>query len=132
MWFYLSRVCGVPGQVFFLLLHQFICVIVLLSEPPGPPSIRLNSDLIPNQSDVALTAGSAFSLSCHGNGSVHLSSTAFRLLYVDKLMEPLVISRAEPRHTGTYRCGYTNQSLEHLNSWIHLYITGKTNASHAL
>ncbi|XP_072230619.1 macrophage colony-stimulating factor 1 receptor 2-like [Leuresthes tenuis] len=115
-------------------LHSVLLVLALscccsAAELPGPPSIRLNSDLIPNQSDVALTVGSALSLSCHGNGSVHWSSTAFRLLYVDKLMEPLVIRRAEPRHTGTYRCGYTNQSLEHLNSWIHLYITDPADSS---
>uniref|UniRef100_A0A3B3DGK6 receptor protein-tyrosine kinase n=1 Tax=Oryzias melastigma TaxID=30732 RepID=A0A3B3DGK6_ORYME len=32
---------------------------------------------------------------------------------------------ANPRHTGTYTCGYTNQSLEHLNTSFHLYIKGK-------
>ncbi|XP_075343343.1 macrophage colony-stimulating factor 1 receptor 2-like isoform X1 [Odontesthes bonariensis] len=115
-------------------LHSVLLVLALswccsAAEPPGPPTMRLNSDLIPNQSDVALTVGSAFILSCHGNGSVRWSSTAFRLLYLDKLMALLDIRWAEPRHTGTYRCGYTNGSLEHLSSWIHLYITDRADSS---
>lgn len=40
-------------------------------------------------------------------------------------MDPVEVSGSDPRHTGTYRCGYTNQSLEHLDTWIHLYVKGK-------
>uniref|UniRef100_A0A3Q3WWH0 receptor protein-tyrosine kinase n=1 Tax=Mola mola TaxID=94237 RepID=A0A3Q3WWH0_MOLML len=90
--------------------------------PPDPPSIRLNSDFLPNQTEVLLTAGSTFTLSCHGNSSVRWSSTALRLLYWDRLVDPVEVSRSDPRHTGTYRCGYTNQSLQHLDTWIHLYV----------
>ncbi|XP_054481705.1 macrophage colony-stimulating factor 1 receptor 2-like [Anoplopoma fimbria] len=91
-------------------------------DPPDPPSIRLNSDFLPNQKEVVLTAGSAFNLSCHGNRSVGLTTTAFRLLYRDQLLDPVEVKRSDPRHTGTYRCGYIDQSLEHLDTWIHLYV----------
>ncbi|XP_070772936.1 macrophage colony-stimulating factor 1 receptor 2 [Enoplosus armatus] len=84
--------------------------------------MRMNSDFLPNQTEVVLTAGSAFNLSCHGNGSIRWSSTAFRLLYQDRLLDPVDIRKSDPRHTGTYRCGYTNQSLEHLDIWFHLYV----------
>ncbi|CAF97269.1 unnamed protein product [Tetraodon nigroviridis] len=36
--------------------------------------------------------------------------------YEDKLKNPIVISKPDPRHTGTYLCGYTNQSLAHLST----------------
>uniref|UniRef100_A0A3Q1H891 Immunoglobulin domain-containing protein n=1 Tax=Acanthochromis polyacanthus TaxID=80966 RepID=A0A3Q1H891_9TELE len=101
------------------------------SELPGPPMICLNSNFRPNQSDAVLTAGSAFSLSCHGNGSVYWSSSAFRLKFEDRLPNPVQVSRADPRHTGTYCCRYTNHSLEHMHTWIHLYITGETSLGHA-
>lgn len=97
----------------------------LCVSDPHPPSIRLNSDFLPNQTEVVLNAGSTFNLSCHSNGSVHWSTTAFRLLYQDQLLDPVEVRRSDPRHTGTYRCGYTNQSLEHLDTWVHLYFTGE-------
>lgn len=100
-------------------------VFLFVSEPPDPPSIRLNSDFLPSKSDRVLTAGTNFSLSCHGNGSVHWTSTAFPLVYRGNLPDPVEVKRATPRHTGTYTCRYTNESLAHLNSWIHLYVTGK-------
>ncbi|KAM9728608.1 macrophage colony-stimulating factor 1 receptor 2-like isoform 2-T2 [Menidia menidia] len=94
---------------------------------PAPPVIRLNSDLLPDQSEVVLRAGSTFSLSCHGNGSVHWSSSAPRLLYVDQPTErvevKVEVKGAGPRHTGTYRCGYSTQGLEHLHTWVHLYVS---------
>uniref|UniRef100_A0AAQ5Z561 receptor protein-tyrosine kinase n=1 Tax=Amphiprion ocellaris TaxID=80972 RepID=A0AAQ5Z561_AMPOC len=68
-------------------------------------------------------------LSCHGNGLVHWSSSAFRLQFEDSLPDPVQVSRADPRHTGTYRCGYANRSLEHLHTWIHLYITDPAHPS---
>lgn len=74
---------------------------------------------------MVLTAGSNFTLRCHGEGSVHWFSTAFRLLYQEKLADLVEVRRSDPRHTGTYRCGYTNQSLKHLDTWIHLYVKGK-------
>ncbi|CAN9501225.1 unnamed protein product [Ophioblennius macclurei] len=105
-------------------LHSVLLSIALScccsAELPGPPLIRLNAVLRPNQSDVVLKAGSAFNLSCHGNASLHLSSTAFVRLPSKQQLE---VRKSNPRHTGTYRCGYTNQSLEHLNTWIHLYVT---------
>uniref|UniRef100_A0A1A7XYV4 Platelet-derived growth factor receptor-like protein n=1 Tax=Iconisemion striatum TaxID=60296 RepID=A0A1A7XYV4_9TELE len=73
-------------------------------------------------------AGSSFQISCHGNGTVHWSSSAFLMRFHDK-QDSLKVKKAEPRHTGTYRCRYTNQSLEHLNTWIHLYITDPANPS---
>ncbi|KAM9846482.1 macrophage colony-stimulating factor 1 receptor 2 [Aulostomus maculatus] len=73
-----------------------------------------------NQTEVVLNAGSAFTLYCHGNRSVRWSTNAFRSLSgPPDLVE---VAKSDPRHTGTYRCGYTNQSLEHLNSWIHIYV----------
>ncbi|KAM3601205.1 uncharacterized protein V6R79_009021 [Siganus canaliculatus] len=93
-----------------------------VSEFPGPPSIRLNSDLLSNQSEVALAAGSDFTLSCHGNASIKWSSSALNLLYQGSLANPIEVTRSNPRYTGTYRCGYTNQSLGHLHTWIHLYV----------
>ncbi|XP_039633778.1 macrophage colony-stimulating factor 1 receptor 2-like [Perca fluviatilis] len=93
-----------------------------VSDSPGPPSIRLNSNLLTNQSKVVLTADSAFSLSCHGNLSLHWTTTAFRLQFLDPLPNPVEVTSSNPRHTGTYRCGYTNQSLQHLHTWVHLYV----------
>uniref|UniRef100_A0A671TPX4 receptor protein-tyrosine kinase n=1 Tax=Sparus aurata TaxID=8175 RepID=A0A671TPX4_SPAAU len=61
-------------------------------------------------------------LSCHGNGSVRWSSTAFNLMYEENLQDLVQVPRSNPKHTGTYRCGYSNQSLEHLYTWIHLYV----------
>ncbi|XP_078142667.1 macrophage colony-stimulating factor 1 receptor 2 isoform X2 [Centroberyx gerrardi] len=84
--------------------------------------MRLNSILLPDQAEEVLTAGSNFTLRCHGNDSVRWSSTAFRLRYRDGLGDTVVVRRSDPRHTGTYRCGYRNQSLKHLDVWIHLYI----------
>uniref|UniRef100_A0A3P8NC23 receptor protein-tyrosine kinase n=1 Tax=Astatotilapia calliptera TaxID=8154 RepID=A0A3P8NC23_ASTCA len=104
-------------------------VFLFVSEPPDPPSIRLNSDFLPSKSDRVLTAGTNFSLSCHGNGSVHWTSTAFPLVYRGNLPDPVEVKRATPRHTGTYTCRYTNESLAHLNSWIHLYVTDPADLS---
>uniref|UniRef100_A0A8C2WZ46 receptor protein-tyrosine kinase n=1 Tax=Cyclopterus lumpus TaxID=8103 RepID=A0A8C2WZ46_CYCLU len=95
---------------------------------PDPPSIRLNSDFLPNQTEVLLTAGSPFNLTCHGHYSVHLTTTAFRLLYRDRLLEPVEVKRSDPRHTGTYRCGYVNKSLDQLDTWIHLYVKDPADA----
>uniref|UniRef100_A0A087YLN1 receptor protein-tyrosine kinase n=1 Tax=Poecilia formosa TaxID=48698 RepID=A0A087YLN1_POEFO len=39
------------------------------------------------------------------------------------------ISSVTPRHTGTYHCRYVNQSLNHLNTWIHLYVKDPGNNS---
>ncbi|XP_070712121.1 macrophage colony-stimulating factor 1 receptor 2 [Pempheris klunzingeri] len=97
--------------------------------PPAPPLVHLNTDFLPNRSEVVLTAGSAFNLSCHGDGAVHWSSTAFRLMYLHRLSNPVQVRRSDPRHTGTYRCGYTNHSLEHLDTWVHLYVTDPTDPS---
>ncbi|XP_074528112.1 macrophage colony-stimulating factor 1 receptor 2 [Halichoeres trimaculatus] len=101
--------------------------IALSCFAADPPWIRLNSDFLPNGTDAVLTAGSAFSLSCHGNSSVRWSSTAFRLLYYNPPPNPLQVKKSDPRYTGTYSCGYTNQSVEHMVSWIHLYITDPVN-----
>ncbi|KAI3374081.1 hypothetical protein L3Q82_022647, partial [Scortum barcoo] len=91
-------------------------------NPPGPLSVRLNSEFLSNQTKVVLTAGSSFRLSCHGNGSVRWSSNSLRLLYQENLQDLLEVKMSDPRYTGTYHCGYTNQSLEHLHIWVHLYI----------
>uniref|UniRef100_UPI0037E8F8A4 macrophage colony-stimulating factor 1 receptor 2 n=1 Tax=Semicossyphus pulcher TaxID=241346 RepID=UPI0037E8F8A4 len=101
--------------------------IALSCSAAGPPWIRLNSDFLPNQTEIVLTAGSSFNLSCHGNSSVKWSAT--RLLYPKRLPNPVEEKKSEPRHTGTYHCGYTNQSLEHLVSWIHLYVKDPANPS---
>nr|XP_046266474.1 macrophage colony-stimulating factor 1 receptor 2 [Scatophagus argus] len=98
-------------------------------DPPAPPWIRLNSDFLPNQTEVVLAAHSVFTLSCNGSGSVSWSSTAFRFLYQDRLSDLLEVSRSDPRHTGTYRCGYTHQSLGHLVTWIHLYVKDVADSS---
>nr|XP_040037585.1 macrophage colony-stimulating factor 1 receptor 2 isoform X2 [Gasterosteus aculeatus aculeatus] len=98
-------------------------------DDPDPPSIRLNSDFLANQTEVHLTAGSAFNLSCHGKRFMRLTSTSFRLFYRDRPQDPVVVSGSDPRHTGTYYCGYINQSLEHLDTWIHLYVTDSANPS---
>ncbi|XP_041656960.1 macrophage colony-stimulating factor 1 receptor 2 [Cheilinus undulatus] len=104
-------------ELFWLLLS-----IALSCSAADPPWIRLNQDLQPNQTEVVLTAGSAFTLSCHGNSSTQWSTTAFRLMYFTSLSNPLKVRTADPRHTGTYSCSYTNQSLKHLVTWIHLYV----------
>ncbi|XP_026166095.1 macrophage colony-stimulating factor 1 receptor 2 isoform X2 [Mastacembelus armatus] len=117
-----------------MLVHSVLLSIALscccaAQDPPSPPSIHLNFDFLPNQTEVVLTARSSFSLSCHGNSLVRLSSTAFRLLYLDKLPNPLEVKSSDPRHTGTYRCVYINQSLGHLETWIHLYVKDATDPS---
>ncbi|XP_008303175.1 macrophage colony-stimulating factor 1 receptor 2-like [Stegastes partitus] len=91
--------------------------------------ISLNANFLPNQSDAVLVVGSAFNLSCRGDGSVYWSSSAFRLQFIDRLPDPVQVSTADPRHTGTYRCGYANHSLEHLYTWIHLYVTDPAHPS---
>ncbi|XP_071362235.1 macrophage colony-stimulating factor 1 receptor 2 isoform X2 [Trachinotus anak] len=113
-----------------MLVHSLLLSIALscccsAEDSPAAPSIQMNSIFLPNQTEEVLTAGSTFTLSCHGNGSIHWSSTAFRLL--GNLPDPVVVNSSVPRHTGTYRCGYTTQGLEHLDTWIHLYIKDPTN-----
>ncbi|KAM3869023.1 macrophage colony-stimulating factor 1 receptor 2 [Diretmus argenteus] len=88
-----------------------------LIDPP-PPSIRLNSDLLLNQTELVLSAGSNITLRCHGNGSVRWSSTAFRLRH--RLTDTVTVRGLDRRHTGTYRCAH--QNLKHLNTWIHIYV----------
>uniref|UniRef100_A0A3B3C0B9 receptor protein-tyrosine kinase n=1 Tax=Oryzias melastigma TaxID=30732 RepID=A0A3B3C0B9_ORYME len=77
-------------------------------------------------SDITMMAGSAFSLSCHGNRSVRWSSTALGINWSSQTQR---VKSANPRHTGTYTCGYTNQSLEHLNTSFHLYIKDPSDPS---
>ncbi|KAF7642880.1 hypothetical protein LDENG_00249290 [Lucifuga dentata] len=91
--------------------------------------MHLNSALLQNQSQAILAAGSTFTLSCHGNSSIRWSTTAFRLLYRDKLPNPLMVEKSDPRHTGTYRCESTNHSLGHLHTWIHLYVKDPSDPS---
>uniref|UniRef100_A0A671TN42 receptor protein-tyrosine kinase n=1 Tax=Sparus aurata TaxID=8175 RepID=A0A671TN42_SPAAU len=43
-------------------------------------------------------------------------------MYEENLQDLVQVPRSNPKHTGTYRCGYSNQSLEHLYTWIHLYV----------
>ncbi|XP_035989059.1 macrophage colony-stimulating factor 1 receptor 2 isoform X2 [Fundulus heteroclitus] len=106
-------------------LHSLLLLLALTgcsaTEPKGPTVIFLNSTIQPNQSEVVLTAGSSFQLRCQGHGSVTISTTAIKHLPKGKL-NPLEVLRVTPRHTGTYHCRYTNQSLTHLNTWIHLYV----------
>lgn len=131
---YPSSECSVMWLLLFLfffchysnvLLMCFITVPVSL-DPPAAPSIHLNSVHLSNQTEIVLTAGSTFSLSCHGNSPTHWSSTAFLLLNKKELANPLRVNISVSKHTGTYRCGYTSEGLNHLDSWIHLFIKGKT------
>ncbi|XP_023818299.1 macrophage colony-stimulating factor 1 receptor 2-like [Oryzias latipes] len=96
------------------------------AETPGPPLLRLNSTIMPNQSEMVMLAGSAFSVNCQGNRSVKWSSTG---IHWSQREETKTVKSANPRHTGTYTCGYTDQSLEHLNTWFHLYIKDPSNPS---
>ncbi|TNM84402.1 hypothetical protein fugu_008580 [Takifugu bimaculatus] len=105
-----------------LLLSITLSCCCSAEDLPDPPSIHLNSKYLPNQAEAILTAGTPFTLRCTGASSVHWSSSAFCLVYLGRLVDPIDVQRADPRHTGTYRCGYTNQSLEHLSTWIHLYV----------
>ncbi|KAM4726473.1 macrophage colony-stimulating factor 1 receptor 2 isoform 2-T3 [Anableps anableps] len=106
-------------------LHSLLLLIALAgcaaAEPPGPTVIHLNSIFQPNQSEVVLTAGSKVQLGCHGDGLANMSTTAFRKFPRGDL-NSMEIKSVSPRHTGTYRCIYTNQSLDHLKTWIHLYV----------
>ncbi|KAG7224731.1 hypothetical protein INR49_004622 [Caranx melampygus] len=113
------------------MINMFLSeVIIPVSlEPPAAPSIHLNSVHLPNQSEIVLNAGSAFSLSCHGNSTTHWSSTAFLLVNKEELANPLRVNNSVPKHTGTYRCGYTRQGLDHLDNWIHLYIKGPAHSA---
>lgn len=67
---------------------------------------------------MVLTAGSVVHLSCHGNGSVHMSTTSIRQSV------NLEGVKVKSKDTGTYNCRYTNQSLSHLHTWIHLFVKG--------
>ncbi|XP_068187204.1 macrophage colony-stimulating factor 1 receptor 2 isoform X2 [Antennarius striatus] len=117
-------------KVYLVLLSITLsCCCCSAEEPPGLPSIRLNSDLLPNQTEVVLTAGSAFNLSCHGSTSVHWNSTAFSLVYRSRLENPLLVKQSEPKYTGTYHCGYEHQDMEYLHTWIHLYVKDPANPS---
>ncbi|PWA24628.1 hypothetical protein CCH79_00016149 [Gambusia affinis] len=57
-----------------------------------------------------------------------MSTTAFRPL-PRNCWNTLQINSVSPRHTGTYHCRYANQSLDHLNIWIHLYVKDPGNNS---
>uniref|UniRef100_A0A3B5MWM8 receptor protein-tyrosine kinase n=1 Tax=Xiphophorus couchianus TaxID=32473 RepID=A0A3B5MWM8_9TELE len=103
-------------------------LFLLVSEPPGPTLIQLNSIFQPNQSEVILTAGSKVQLGCLGDGLVNMSTTALRPL-PRNCQNILQINSVSPRHTGTYHCRYANQSLDHLNTWIHLYVKDPGNNS---
>ncbi|XP_029924288.1 macrophage colony-stimulating factor 1 receptor 2 [Myripristis murdjan] len=116
-----------------------MCVHVLLlsialscsaedAAPPPSPVMYLNSELQPNQTEELLTVGSGFNLSCHGNGPVRWFSTAFNLRY-DDLTDTVEVKHSNLRHTGTYRCGYKNRSLEHVDAWIHLYVSDPADPS---
>ncbi|RVE63430.1 hypothetical protein OJAV_G00136190 [Oryzias javanicus] len=96
------------------------------AETPGPPLLFLNSTIMPNQSDITMMAGSTFSVSCRGNRSLHWSSTALGITWSTQTH---IFKSANARDTGTYTCGYTNQSLEHLNTWFHLYIKDPSDPS---
>ncbi|XP_027887246.1 macrophage colony-stimulating factor 1 receptor 2 isoform X2 [Xiphophorus couchianus] len=113
-------------------LHSVLLLIALgacaAAEPPGPTLIQLNSIFQPNQSEVILTAGSKVQLGCLGDGLVNMSTTALRPL-PRNCQNILQINSVSPRHTGTYHCRYANQSLDHLNTWIHLYVKDPGNNS---
>ncbi|XP_016897429.2 macrophage colony-stimulating factor 1 receptor 2 isoform X2 [Cynoglossus semilaevis] len=102
-----------------LLLLVVVTWYCSAEKPPNLPLIRLNSVLLLNQSEQVLRAGSAFSLSCQGNGSVRWSISAFSLRYDDGLPEQIDVRRSGLRHTGTYSC----TDSTHKHTWIHLYIT---------
>uniref|UniRef100_A0A673BT80 receptor protein-tyrosine kinase n=1 Tax=Sphaeramia orbicularis TaxID=375764 RepID=A0A673BT80_9TELE len=82
---------------------------------------------LPNQSEVVLTSGTSFILRCHGNGTVQWSK--FSLANASGLPDPLVVENADPKTTGTYLCGYTDQNLRHLDTWIHLYVKYPTDST---
>uniref|UniRef100_A0A3B5MSG3 receptor protein-tyrosine kinase n=1 Tax=Xiphophorus couchianus TaxID=32473 RepID=A0A3B5MSG3_9TELE len=103
-------------------------LVPLCIKPPGPTLIQLNSIFQPNQSEVILTAGSKVQLGCLGDGLVNMSTTALRPL-PRNCQNILQINSVSPRHTGTYHCRYANQSLDHLNTWIHLYVKDPGNNS---
>ncbi|XP_053703763.1 macrophage colony-stimulating factor 1 receptor 2 isoform X1 [Synchiropus splendidus] len=105
--------------LFLLLLQGIICCC---AQVPGPPIIYVNSNLVQNQTEVSLASGSSVTISCLGNESVKWSSTAILPLYRSELQNVATVRRSIPKHTGTYRCGYTNQSLQDLSTWVHLYI----------
>lgn len=111
----LSDVHSIPVHVSAGLIE----FIMSVSESPRPTAIHLNSAILPNQTEVVLNAGSKIKLSCHGDGLVCMSTNAFSKLSSEKDI------KADPRHTGTYNCRYANQSLSHLDTWIHLYVKGK-------
>ncbi|KAM6911777.1 macrophage colony-stimulating factor 1 receptor 2 [Lycodopsis pacificus] len=116
-------------KVYSLLLSIALSCCCSAEDDPDPPSIHLNSIFQPNQTEVPLTAGPAFNLSCHGTGSVRWTSTALKFLYCNILQNPVEVRKSQPRYTGTYSCGYTNQSLKHLDTWIHLYFTDPDDTS---
>uniref|UniRef100_M3ZW11 receptor protein-tyrosine kinase n=1 Tax=Xiphophorus maculatus TaxID=8083 RepID=M3ZW11_XIPMA len=115
-------------EILLVLLVYRNLLFLLVSEPPGPTLIQLNSIFQPNQSEIILTAGSKVQLGCLGDGLVNMSTTALRPL-PRNCRNILQINSVSPRHTGTYHCRYANQSLDHLNTWIHLYVKDPGNNS---
>ncbi|KAI4790573.1 hypothetical protein KUCAC02_034543, partial [Chaenocephalus aceratus] len=83
----------------------------------------------PTEPTWFLEVGSVFSLGCHGNLSSRLTTTSFNWLYKDQVPNPMQVNSSNTRDTGTYTCRYTNQSLEHLHTWIHLYVKDPANPS---
>uniref|UniRef100_A0A3B3C3R4 receptor protein-tyrosine kinase n=1 Tax=Oryzias melastigma TaxID=30732 RepID=A0A3B3C3R4_ORYME len=81
----------------------------------SPSNILYKNDNIGGESNFFFLL--IYSLSCHGNRSVRWSSTALGINWSSQTQR---VKSANPRHTGTYTCGYTNQSLEHLNTSFHL------------
>ncbi|XP_077448191.1 macrophage colony-stimulating factor 1 receptor 2 isoform X2 [Stigmatopora argus] len=104
-----------------MFLLSLLLMSIISAEEIPPPSIRLNSDPAQNRSEAVLTAGSNFRLSCHGNATLTWSSTAIKR-GSEVRGDTLEIFKADPRHTGTYKCAYANSTLKHLHATVHLYI----------
>ncbi|XP_062404924.1 macrophage colony-stimulating factor 1 receptor [Sardina pilchardus] len=107
-----------------LYLLLMMAIVPCVPQDVRPPVIQRSS--LTSDSDLVLTLGSPLLLHCHGDAVVTWQP---RLAKHRKFISKGVgrsrtfrVGRAEAEHTGTYKCVYTNASLTHLYSSVHVYV----------
>ncbi|XP_042563904.1 macrophage colony-stimulating factor 1 receptor [Clupea harengus] len=91
----------------------------------GCPQLLLIKRL---DSDVILNVSSPLVLQCRGDALVTWQPRLARHKkhivkgYARTQTQTFRVLRAEAEHTGTYKCVYTNTSLKHIYSTVHVYV----------
>ncbi|KAG5270230.1 hypothetical protein AALO_G00190220 [Alosa alosa] len=108
-----------------LYLLLMMAVVPCFTQDIRPPVIQQKSVVI-NESDIVLNLGSPLELQCHGDAPVawqpRLAKHKKHISKGNGRTKTFRVARAEAEHTGTYKCVYTNASLTHLYSTVHVYV----------